>query len=91
VSRTRGSTNVGDVRQQVGDDVQQRPEEHHRVHDGEVLAADGLDHVGPEARDAEERLEHDGAEERVRQQRADVRQHRQPRVAQHVAEQHDGL
>jgi hypothetical protein len=52
---------------------------------------DGLDHEGAQARDAEEALEHQAAQEHVGQVAAGAGDDGDQRVAQHVAEQHHRL
>src|SRR5205085_4898413 len=82
---------VRHVDHDVAGDVEHGAHEHHRAHDREVLAADGVDHIGAEPGDAEEALEDEAAQEHVRQVAARARDDRDERVGQHVAHQHAGL
>src|SRR5262245_23654962 len=55
---------VGEVGEDQADDVEQRADEDHRPHHGEVLGVDGVDGVAAEAGDAEEGFCEQAAQEK---------------------------
>eukprot|EP01137_Pigoraptor_chileana_P032136 Opistho-2@21051 len=79
---------VGHVDQRIAGDIEHGAQEDHGAHDGEVLARDRLDDEGAQARDAEEALEHQAAQEDVRQVAAGAGDDGDQCIAQHMAEQH---
>src|SRR5215510_14648237 len=88
VSDARVQDGIGQVHQQVDDDVGGRDEEDRALHQREVLVQDPADDEPAEARPAEDGLDDDGAGQEVPELQAEDGHHRDGGVLQAVADHH---
>src|SRR5581483_1676591 len=79
---------VADVGQNVTEDRDQGSQEDHRAHDGEILAVDGVYQEAAQARNAEERLQQQAAQEEAGNRLHRRGQDRNRSVLEDMAEQH---
>ena len=82
---------VGNIGQQQTKYVQHRTQEDHGTHNREILAVDCIDCVAAQARNAEERLGEQTADEEQWQYHDHTGQDRDQRISQNMAEQHQVL